>query len=183
MDLKKLFYAEGLIYELGKGIVILVIILILIQTFIGTIFVVRGGSMEPNFTSGEFIIADKIDYILNQPKRGDVVVIKFPGDPDRQKYIKRIIGLPGEKLEIVNGKTYINDRHLVESYLPIQVITGPNKIISLGSDEYFLMGDNRINSSDSRYWGTVIKRDFIGKAVFRLTPFDKAGFITKTYYQ
>lgn len=183
MDWKKIFYAEGVIYELGRGIIILVIILILVHFFVATIFVVRGASMEPNFENGEFIITNKIHYLLNHPERGDMVILKFPGDPDRQKYIKRIIGMPGEKLEIKNSKVYINDQLLIESYIDINVVTAPNQIIQLGSDEYFVLGDNRPNSSDSRYWGTVLRRDLIGRASFRLTPLDRFGLIPEVYYQ
>ena len=152
MDFKKIFYAQGVAYELGRALIVTILVLILINTFVATVHVVQGASMEPNFHTGEFIITNKISYMTGEPKRGDVVVLKFPGDPDHQKYIKRIIGLPGEKLEIKNSKIYINDKVLIESYIPPTIYTGPNMIINTGPDEYFIVGDNRPNSSDSRAW-------------------------------
>lgn len=179
MDIKKIFYAQGVTYELTRGVILFIIFIILINYFIVTIHVVQGESMEPNFSSNQFIITNKISYLIDQPRRGDVVVLKFPGDPDKQKYIKRIIGLPGEKLEIKNSEIYINNQKLIESYISENINTYPDMIITMNENEYFVIGDNRPNSSDSRIWGKARKNDFIGKGFFRLNPW---GFLAPVYY-
>ena len=105
--------------------------------------------------------------------RGDAVVLKFPGDPDRKKYIKRIIGLPGEHIQIQDGSIYINGTPLNETYIPYTTITdSPYRFIDevIKPDEYFIMGDNRPNSNDSRIWGTAGKRFLIGKSSVQLWP-------------
>ena len=183
MDFKKIFYAQGVAYELGRVLIIAILVLVLINFFVATVHVVQGASMEPNFHTGEFIITNKLSYLIEEPKRGDVVVLRFPGDPDRQKYIKRIIGLPGEKLEIENSKIYINNKELIESYIPDTTYTGPNMTVTVGQEEYFIMGDNRPNSNDSRTWGTARKGDLIGKGFFRLNPISKWGFLAPVFYE
>lgn len=182
MDFNKFFYAQGVVYALARGIIILIITLILAHIFIATIHIVQGESMEPNFDSGEIIITNKLSYSYKPPQRGDVVVLRFPGDPDRSKYIKRIIGLPSETLEIKSSKIYINNKELVESYISPTTYTGPDMRIPIGKDEYFIMGDNRLNSNDSRIWGVARRNDLIGKGFFVLTPLSKYGFIAPVYY-
>ncbi len=164
-------------FELTKGIVIIAIILTLVNFFVVTVFVVEGASMEPNFHNGEALLTNRLSYLISTPQRGDVVISKFPGDPEHKKYIKRIIALPGEKLTIKDGLVYINDQKLTESYLPSGTQTLPDMEKVMGSDEYFIIGDNRGNSSDSRIWGPVEKSDLIGKAIFRFWPFDSFGLL------
>lgn len=183
MDLKKIFYAQGVVYSLARGIIIFILVLVLVHLFIATIHIVQGESMEPNFHTGEIIITNKLSYLTEEPKRGDVVVLKFPGDPDRVKYIKRIIGLPNETIEIRDSKIYIDNQELVESYIPENTYTGPDMIAKIGSDEYFIIGDNRPNSNDSRAWGTARKNDLIGKGFFILLPTSTWGFIAPVSYQ
>lgn len=182
MNLKKIFYAQGVIYELGKWLILAILIIVLVNFFIVTVHIVQGPSMEPNFSTGEIILTNKLSYLISQPQRGDAVIIKFPGDPQKTKYIKRIIGLPGEKLEIKNGNIYINNSLLVESYIADNIKTWPDMTVDIPKDEYFIIGDNRPNSNDSRYWGTARKGDLIGKGVFILSPFSKWGFIPPVYY-
>ncbi len=138
--------------------------------------------MEPNFHSGQYILANRWTYNFGEPLRGDVVVLRFPGDPENKKYIKRIIGLPGEKVEIRDGFVYINDKRLSEAYIFNGVITEPNVNQLLEDSDYFLLGDNRYNSSDSRVWGICPKRDLIGKAVFTIRPLEMWGSIEKARY-
>lgn len=179
MDWKKFFYAQGVAYELGRGVIIFIFVLALVHFFIATIHVVQGQSMEPNFSTGQFIITNKISYLVSEPQRGDVVVLRFPGDPERSKYIKRIIGLPGEKIQIKDSKVYINDKLLIESYIPDTNPTYPDMTVFIPEGQYFIMGDNRPNSNDSRAWGTARVTDFIGKGFFRLNPW---GFLAPVFY-
>lgn len=167
---KDLFYIWAWTFELAKGIFIFLAILVLIHFFIATVFVVDGISMEPNFHDGEYVLVDKISYTVGEPHRGDAVILKFPGDPEHKKYIKRIIGLPNEKLQIDNNRIYINDQPINEFYIDETVQTLPNTTIELGKNEYYVVGDNRENSNDSRVWGACPKKDIIGKATIILLP-------------
>jgi signal peptidase I len=99
-----------------------------------------------------------------------VVVVRYPGDPDNRKYVKRVIGLPGERLQIFDGKIFINEKILEEYYLPYGVLTEPDKTYTLGENNYFLMGDNRPVSNDSRYFGPVEKRFIVGQATTIIFP-------------
>lgn len=172
---QKVLYGTGCAYELTRGLIILLVLGTLVHFYIATISIVEGSSMEPNFHSGEYLITDRWHYLFGEPQRGDAVILRFPGDPEHTKYIKRIIGLPGEKVEIKDGKVYINNRQLAEPYLPDKTITSPDLIRLLGDEDYFLLGDNRDNSSDSRVWGVCPKRDLIGKAWFVFWPLDSWG--------
>ena len=154
----------------------------MVHFFVATLFIVDGLSMEPNFHTGEYIIVDRFQYLFGTPRRGDVVVLKFPGDPDHKKYIKRVIGLPGENVIIQNGQVFIDGQKLDESYLPEGLQTLPNVNRTLKEEDYFLLGDNRPNSSDSRVWGVAAKRYLIGRAWIILYPFDKAGVVNEINY-
>lgn len=178
----KFTYSTGCAYELTKWIVIVLAIGILIHFFVGTLFIVDGESMEPNFHSGQYILVNRWQYNFGKPLRGDTVVLRFPGDPENKKYIKRVIGLPGEKVEVLNGQVRINGEVLTESYIPSYVITGPDMSRQLLSDDYFLLGDNRDNSSDSRIWGVCPKRDLIGRAWLVIWPWADKGLVEKITY-
>ena len=153
----------------------------LIVTYVGQRTKVSGGSMEPMLSDGDNLIIDKISYRFQDPQRFDIVVFPFQY-ANRPYYIKRIIGLPGETIYIDDdGNIYINNEILNESYGK-EVITDPGRAyepITLGEDEYFVMGDNRNNSSDSRdpVVGNVHRDDLIGKAWMRIWPLDKMGMI------
>jgi signal peptidase I len=130
--------------------------------------------MEPNFEDGDYLIVDEISYRFREPLRGEVVVFKYPQNPS-QRYIKRIIGLPGETIEIIDGKvTIFNEKGsqiLNESnYLP-GIFTPGDMRLTLSENEYFVLGDNRIASSDSRRWGPLPRKDIIGRVLFRAWPF------------
>lgn len=179
---EKLVYGAGCAYELTKWLIVAIILLMMVHFFVATLFIVDGVSMEPNFHSNEYIIVDRWQYLFGQPQRGDVVVLKFPGDPEHKKYIKRIIGLPGENVIIQDGRVFINGEQLNEPYLPPDTNTLPNLNRTLKENDYFLLGDNRPNSSDSRIWGVADRRYLIGKAWIILYPFKYKGIVDNLTY-
>ena len=130
--------------------------------------------MYPNFEDGDYLIVDEITYRFRDPQRGEVIIFKYPKDTS-QLYIKRIIGLPGESVEIKDSKIIItNDsgkQALKEDYISLDNKTLGSIKVNLGEDEYFVLGDNRMFSSDSRRWGTLPKENIVGRAYFRAFPF------------
>ncbi len=161
--------------EIFKIVVIALVIVVPIRYFIFQPFFVRGQSMEPSFYNGDYLIIDEISYRFDSPERGEVVVFKYPDYPS-QKYIKRIIGLPGETIEVRDGKVLITDRQgetfaLEEKDYLSSSFTHGNLELNLGRGEYFVMGDNRPLSSDSRRWGELPEEYIIGKVFFRAWPF------------
>lgn len=168
--------------EMFRILVISLIIVLPIRFFIAQPFIVRGASMEPTYHDGEYLIVDELSYRLSEPRRGDVIVFRYPHDP-RQFYIKRIIGLPGETVVIHDGavgvKTAGSDiaTSLDENYLHAGVHTAPDKVVTLKPDELFVLGDNRPNSSDSRQWGTLREEYLVGRARIRLWPLMRMSFL------
>ena len=136
--------------------------------------------MDPNFHNNEIILVDKISQRFNQPQRGDVVVFQAPKTPS-EDYIKRIIATPGETIVITQGKVFINGYLLDEPYLPAGTTTttdqGTIMRQTMGPGQYFVMGDNRHNSSDSREWGVLPSINIIGHAWLRYWPFNVVGII------
>lgn len=168
---EKLVYGGGLFFDLTKWIILTIVCFSLINSFWFTIFIVDGESMEPTLHDGEVVLMDKsFSRQDRKPERGDAVVVKYPGDPDNKKYIKRVIGLPRETVRISSGKVYLQNKQVKESYLPIGATTYPDGEWAMKDGEYFLMGDNRENSNDSRYFGPVEQRFFVGKATNVLLP-------------
>jgi len=169
------------IFELGKAALILAVLGLFIHYFVATIFAVEGASMEPNFKDGEYLLVNRISYFIGKPKRGDVVVLRFPGR-EQEKYLKRIIGLPNETIKIENNQIVISGQKIKEDYLPSSIKTEPDMEKTLSEDEYFVLGDNRENSNDSRIWGTVPSNNLIGKVVFVLYPLSQWMFIPRVSY-
>lgn len=169
-------------WEFAKVVIISLLIVIPVRTYIAQPFIVEGASMEPNFHDGEYLIIDEISYTFNPPKRGDVIVFRYPMNPS-EYFIKRIIGLPGETVTIKNGiisiKQQGQDQVLVldESYIPEGFSTGPDETTELSGEQYFVMGDNREASSDSRIWGPLPNGNITGKVFVRLWPVNRAGFV------
>lgn len=166
--------------EILTFIVLAIIIVIPIRLFVAQPFVVEGESMAPTFESGDYLIVDELTYRFSEPKRGDVVVFRYPNDP-KVFYIKRIIGLPGETVHIEAGKTTVTRTdgsaiELDESYVVSEDATYSIDS-ALGSDEFFVMGDNRPRSSDSRVWGALPREDLMGRAYIRLLPADMVGIL------
>ncbi len=123
--------------------------------------------MLPTHQDGELLIVNKFSYLIDSPERGDVVGMYFPGETQR-RFIKRVIGLPGETITIFQGKVFVNNQPLSEPYLSADVPTLPDQKRFLTAGEYFVIGDNRVNSSDSRAWGPVPESFIIGKIAARL---------------
>lgn len=163
--------------ELIKALIISVVLAFAIRYFIVQPFKVQGASMEPNFYADDYLIVDEFTPRFAEYQRGDVVVFKH----NSSFYIKRIIGLPGEKIEIKDSKIYINSLILNENYLTEKTSGTINA--TLEKDEYFVLGDNRDASSDSRTWGILDKSLIIGRAWLRLLPLSKIEkFNAPSYY-
>ncbi len=172
------FAALGLfILDLLKVLIIALVIVLPIRYFVAQPFVVSGSSMQPNFHDGEYLIIDELSYHTGNPERGDIIVFKYPKDTS-EYFIKRVIGLPGERVVIKEGHVYIynaanpNGMELDETYLPAGTETLVDTDRTLGDDEFFVLGDNRPASSDSRFWGPVPRSDIVGRVVLRAYPFN-----------
>ncbi len=167
-------------FGLVRSFDIVLVIGLILRSFIIQPFIVDGSSMEINFHDREAMLVDKISYRFEKPKRGDVIIFQAPQNPG-DDYIKRVIGLPGEEVSIITGKVYINNELLTEKYLTsnAQTLTNSDGIFkeTLGANEYFVMGDNRSNSSDSRSWGPVPKVNIVGRAWLIVYPLNKKGFV------
>ena len=137
---------------------------------------VEGDSMEPSLIDGQFVVVNKLAYSLQDPERGDIVVFRFPLNPDR-RFIKRIIGLPGDLVQVNNGEVFINGNLLSEPYLSAP--PAYNDRWEVGRSEVFVLGDNRNNSSDSQNWGALALQDIIGKAFLVYWPLDSMGWIPR----
>jgi len=158
------------IWEILKIVFIALVIVIPIRYFLFQPFIVKGQSMEPNFEDSNYLIVDELSYRFRDPQRGEVVVFRYPRNVS-QRFIKRIIGLPGEKIEIEASVVMVDGKILDESeYFPSGVQTLGNIQISLDENEYFVLGDNRISSFDSRQWGTLPRKNIIGRVYFRAWP-------------
>jgi len=173
------------VFFLAKWIVLFLVALLLIHLFVATIFMVDGPSMEPTLYTKQIMLVNRLAYLTNTPKRGDVVVMRFPGDPVKSRYVKRIVGMPNDDIAIHDGAIYINNKALIEPYIPFETYTDTSNITSahLKANEYFLVGDHREVSSDSRIWGPARKEDLIGRTTFILFPFGEAGYIPHAYYK
>jgi len=173
-------------WELVRFAIVAVLIVVPIRVFIAQPFIVSGSSMVPTFSDGQYLIIDELSYLIGKPQRDDVVVFKNPNNP-KIYFIKRIIGLPGEKVDVVgNDVTITNQEHPEGFKLNQSFIVNTGGIdghMQLGQDQYFVMGDNRPASSDSRYWGAVPKNLLVGKAFLRLLPINKIDFMPGAYKQ
>ncbi|MBI2577316.1 MAG: signal peptidase I [Candidatus Wildermuthbacteria bacterium] len=173
--MKNIFSTAG---ELGIILFIVLLIVVPLRTFVFQPFLVRGNSMEPNYHNGDYLVVDELSYRFREPGRGEVIVFKAPKNLDK-RYIKRIVGLPGETVEITSGKViiYANEANgqgrvvLEEStYIPEDIHTSSIPKITLGNGEYFVLGDNREHSEDSRSWGVLPEDYIIGKVFVRIFP-------------
>jgi signal peptidase I len=173
--------------EMLQVLAVSLAIIIPVRWFLIQPFYVQGASMEPNFFDREYLIIDELSYRLGEPNRGDVVVFHYPNDP-KQFFIKRVIALPGETVEIMDGKVRIyNDEHpnsvlLDETVYLDQDFTAATQTVTLKSDQFFLLGDNRSSSLDSRFFGPVGRDHIVGRVWVRGYPVDRwKHFQSQTY--
>ena len=165
----------GPFWEILKVVAIVFVSAIIIRGFVAQPFIVEGSSMEPDFHNGEYLLIEKLGYHLHEPVRGDVIVFKYPNNTE-VNYIKRIVGLPGETVRIFENQVFVNGKKLNESYLSPDEKTIVSQSpetpyeVALNSEQYFVMGDNRQHSSDSREWGPLAKEFIIGKSALVLYP-------------
>lgn len=167
--------------ELLKSAFYILAIAFLIRYFLVQPFIVEGSSMEPNFLNQEYLLVNKVSYQIKEPRRGDVIVFR-PVESPYLNYIKRVIGLPGETVEIKNGKVWIDGKELEEDYLAKDIktlISGSAKTstATLKNDQYFVLGDNRQFSKDSREIGIIPKINIVGPTWVVVYPFNKMGII------
>lgn len=172
--------------EFIQTLVIFAAIASAIYLFVAQPHKVSGASMDPNFKHGDYILTDKISYRFWEPIRGDVVVFKNPKDTS-QDFIKRIIGIPGDLVEVGDGHIFLNSRQLNEPFLKSGVTTKSgfflkeNEEIIVPQNHYIVLGDNRPNSSDSREWGFIAKNEIIGRVILRYWPQDTIGLFPAAY--
>ncbi len=179
--MKKILWS---LFEIIETVAVAVIAVVLVRAFIIQPFVVSGASMEPTFYNGNYLLIDELTYRFRSPERGEVIVFKYPGD-EKSFYIKRIIGLPGERIILDRGAITIfngdQEIKLDESYLRGRFTQGSFEI-TLSDEEYFVMGDNRNFSFDSRSWGPLPANDIIGSVRLRLWPIDEVRAFTAPEY-
>lgn len=170
--------------EIVEFAFIALLIVVPVRMFIAQPFIVSGASMEDTFHTGEYLIIDQVTYRLQDPKRGDIIVFHYPQDPSKF-FIKRIIGIPGDTIDIQGNIVTITskdgtDMALDEPYIK-SMAENTTLHETLGDREYFVMGDNRDASSDSRVWGVLQKEKIVGKAFVRLFPFNEVGILPGEY--
>ena len=158
----------------------LTLVIFLLVRFAAPNFRIEGFSMEPNFHDGQYLFVNRIVYMLHPPERGDVIVLIPPTSTSRD-YIKRVIGLPGERVEILPGRVLIDGQELKEPY-PLNPGTYSFGPVTVGSGEYFVLGDNRDNSSDSHSWGMLAAKQIIGRAWITYWPLDMIGWVQSYSY-
>lgn len=159
--------------EIGKLLIIALVVVVPFRLYVAQPFIVDGASMDPTFATGQYLIVDEMTYHFRTPERGSVIIFKYPKN-EKKFFIKRIIGLPGETISITDGIVSIksleaqNGVVLDEPY--VKFTKRDNMTLVLRADEYFVMGDNRFGSADSRLWGPMPTKDIIGRPILRVWP-------------
>ena len=171
------------IKEWAQSIIIALILTLIIRTFVVQAFKIPSGSMRPTLMEGDKLFVNKFIYRFKPMERGDIVVFRYPGEP-KKDFIKRLVAFEGETVEIRDGKIYIDGKILDEAetfgkfyYYNHDPFGGPNEKIKIPKDAYYVLGDNSANSTYSRFWGFVPKKNVIGKAIFRWWPPGRMGKI------
>jgi signal peptidase I len=177
--------AIAFFFDILQTIVLAAAMFVIVYLFVAQPHIIKGVSMEPNFQNGEYILTEKVTYLFMSPSRGDVVVFEAPNRKNAD-YIKRVIGLPGDTVSVLDGKVYINGEVLTEDYEPNT--TNPGNFMQEGQDVivppdmYIVLGDNRPQSSDSREFGPVEKDSIVGRAILRYWPLSVfSRIITPSY--
>ncbi len=171
--------SENFFTELLKFALVAAVIVIPIRLFVAQPFIVSGASMDPTFRNSQYLIVDELSYRFGAPARGDVIIFRYPKNP-KEFFIKRIIGLPGETVKVVSGKIEIiktdgSTSTLSEPYV-VNLGNGGDATYTIPKDNYFVLGDNRPESSDSRTWGLLPKSNIVGRAFIRLLPINTFEF-------
>lgn len=180
MALRIISSISSFFLDLVETLVIGISLFLVIYLFFMQPHQVSGQSMEPTLMNYDYVLTDKISYKVGDPKRGDIVVIHAPEAANCPTgtgcdFIKRMIGLPGDTVEVKDNGIFVNNAQLDEDYIADDVTTMAgnftrNRVVTLGADQYFVVGDNRMHSSDSRAWGPVTREDIVGRAFFRYWP-------------
>ncbi len=177
----------GFFLDILEVIVFAVAIFLFVYLLVLQPHKIKGASMEPNFPNGEYLLTDKVTYRFNEPQRGDVIVFEAPAQKS-EEFIKRIIALPYENISIKENSIYINNKILKEEYISDDLNTSAGNFLNEGgemqvpADKYFVLGDNRPFSSDSRAWGFVSKESITGRAWLIYWPLQSMGIIEKANY-
>lgn len=177
---------ENFFKEIIKFALLAAVVVLPIRIFVAQPVMVSGGSMNPTFADKQYLIVDQVTHNFKEFERGDVIVFRYPNNPSKL-FIKRVVGLPSETISINGNKITIKDNKnkksfvIKETYIDIKEIKGVQISTTLKDDEYFVMGDNRNESSDSRIWGPLKRSFIIGKPIIRLFPIGKIGFLPGTY--
>ena len=182
-DLKKYL---GAFFDFTKTLLLIIVLTYSIRIFVIQPYIVEGQSMEPTFSNNDYLVTEKVLFKMRAPQRGEVVIFHPPENPEIN-YIKRVVGLPGETVAIREGGVHINGRKILEPYLVSKDTTalsrGKEYTATLGSDEYFLMGDNRNHSRDSREIGAIPLQNIVSRTWFRLLPLDKIRAFAAIQYE
>ncbi len=187
MKFRQAFSLGSFILEFVQSIVLALSVFVLIYLFVAQPNQVKGSSMVPNFTDAEYLLTDKLSYQFGVPMRGDVVIFKAPpSEPcaeDECEYIKRIIGLPGDKVMVEKGQVFLNGKELDQSFIPDNFVTDSGSFCQEGVEveipegKYLVFGDNRSHSRDGREFGPIDKSLIVGKAFFKYWPVSEMGLI------
>ena len=174
--------ASSYFWETIRFAAVTLLIVIPVRAYVAPPFIVSGDSMAPSFENGEYLIIDELSYLLRAPARGEVVVFRYPRDPSKF-FIKRVIGRPGETVVIRNGRVYIKNGQTETTWDYPAIQTEPmggSGLYSLGPGQYFVLGDNRNMSLDSRAWGPVDEKLIRGRVLVRLYPFNRIDVLPAT---
>ncbi len=187
MKFRKAFSLGSFILDFVQSIVLALSVFVLLYLFVVQPNEVNGNSMVPNFQNRERILTDKLSYQFGEPKRGDVVVFKAPASEpcseNECEYIKRIIGIPGDRVMVSSGQVYLNGELLEQDFLPADFVTEPGSFcqegveVEVSEGNYLVFGDNRSHSRDGREFGPIPRKLILGKAFFRYWPLDVIGLL------